>query len=140
MIMKYLKFAIEEAKKSNDPNTKVGCVIARENNILSKGHNDFPFNSKNFPWERNSENPSDTKYPYVVHAEQNAIINAKSDLSGATAYVTEFPCSTCTKLLIQAGIKDIYYISSKYSHLDDHKAAVRMLTEFKINFTKVEVK
>ena len=69
----------------------------------------------------------DTKYPYVVHAEPNAILNSTTKLDDATLYVTLFPCNECAKLIIQSGIKEIVYISDKYDGTNENKASKAML-------------
>lgn len=57
-----------------------------------------------------------TKYPFVVHAELNAILNAKGkDLSGCKIYVALFPCNECAKAIIQSGISEVVYLSDKYA-------------------------
>ena len=65
------------------------------------------------PWSRNATTSQlDTKYPYVVHAEVNAILNKCSkDVRGATLYVALFPCNECAKMIIQAGISEVVYVN-----------------------------
>ena len=98
------------AMRSKDPSTQVGaCIVSADNRILSIGYNGAPngFEDKYFPWDREGEFLN-TKYPFVCHAELNAISNFrgnKKDLEGAKLYVTLFPCNECTKLIIQNGIK-----------------------------------
>ena len=80
-----------------------------------------------------------TKYPYVCHAELNAISNYmgnKRDFNGAKIYVTLFPCENCTKLIIQNGIKEIIYLSDKYKDTDGVKASKIMLEECGVKYTE----
>ena len=77
------------------------------------------------PWERTGENLN-TKYMYVCHAELNAILNTRIPLRGAKLYVTLFPCNECAKAIIQSGIREIVYLSDKYSGEDDNTASKRM--------------
>ena len=63
-----------------------------------------------FPWDKNNKDYEDNKYPYVVHAELNAILNATCSLKGSVLYVTHEPCEECLKAIIQAGIKEVNYI------------------------------
>lgn len=117
------------ALRSKDPSTKVGACIVNENKrIVGIGYNGFPYGCSDdeFPWERSGEF-LDTKYPYVVHAEPNAILNSTTSLQGATIYVTLFPCNECSKLIIQSGIKEVVYISDKYSGTNENTASKRML-------------
>ena len=101
--------------RSKDPNTQVGaCIVdTKSNRILSVGYNGFPMgcSDKEFPWEKGNPDDYDNKYSYVVHAEANAILNSGGrSLEGATLYVTMSPCRECTKLIIQAGIKNVVYL------------------------------
>ena len=75
----FMGVAILAAERSKDPNTQVGaCIVDGENRILSTGYNGFPSGCSDdeFPWEREG-GFSETKYPFVVHAELNAILNAR---------------------------------------------------------------
>ena len=96
------------------------------------------------PWDGfNPENPLpelETKYPYVCHAELNAILNSNHDLHGATVYVTLFPCNECTKAIIQSGIKEIIYLSDKYHDKDEEVAARKMLDMAGIKYTQYKGK
>ncbi|KAF4090750.1 hypothetical protein AMELA_G00055880 [Ameiurus melas] len=80
-----------------------------------------------FTWERDDENKLNTKYPYVCHAELNAIMNKTSvDVKGCTVYVTRFPCNECAKAIIQSGITDVVYLSKpKIEDEEDKKVAIK---------------
>jgi dCMP deaminase len=91
-----------------------------------------------FPWGNMGEY-LDTKYPYVVHAEANAILNATQSLKGSSIFVTLFPCNECTKLIIQSGIKEIVYESDKYEHTKEHQAAVKMLKAAGVSYRQIKV-
>jgi len=69
----------------------------------------------------------ETKYPYVVHAEANAITNATKNLKNCRIYVPLFPCNECAKLIIQSGINEVVYIIDKYYELEEYIASRRML-------------
>jgi dCMP deaminase len=116
------------ALRSKDPKTQVGaCIVNQDKRIIGIGYNGFPMgcSDETFPWA--SEGGFlDTKYPYVVHAEANAILNATTSLKGASIYVTLFPCNECAKLIIQSGIKEICYMSNKYEKGEAHQAAMKM--------------
>ena len=111
------------AGRSKDPNTQVGaCIVSDDNRILSIGYNGAPnnFDDAIFPWNREGP-PTETKYMYVCHAEANAINNylgSRKDLRGAKIYVDLFPCNECAKLIIQAGIKEVVFLSDKYDGTD----------------------
>jgi deoxycytidylate deaminase len=68
------------------------------------------------PWAKAAEGGIlGTKYPYVVHAEANALLNTNtSNIAGATIYVTMIPCNECAKLLIQAGISEVVYFEVRF--------------------------
>ena len=125
----FMGVALLAAARSKDPNTQVGaCIVDNENRILSTGYNGFPAGCSDdeFPWEREG-NSLETKYLYVVHAELNAILNAKGkDLTGCSIYVALFPCNECAKAIIQSGIKEVVYLSDKYANTDSVKASKKM--------------
>ena len=118
------------ALRSKDPNTQVGsCIVSPDHKILSMGYNGLPAgcDDDEFPWNREGEG-LETKYPFVVHSELNAILNYRGgSLEGATLYVSLFPCNECAKAIIQAGIKTIVYGSDKYAGTDATMASKRML-------------
>ncbi len=127
----FMGIAILSAQRSKDPNSQVGaCIVNAENKIVGIGYNGFPrgCSDDELPWARESTNPIDTKYPYVCHAELNAIMNKNSaNLTGCRLYSTLFPCCECTKLIIQGGITEIIYLSDKYHDTESVQAARRML-------------
>ncbi len=105
----FVEIAKVVAQRSADPHTQVGAVLVKDNRIISCGYNGDLLNSSiDINWATSE------KYQYCVHAEMNALANALRNgvnVSGADAYLTVSPCNTCIKLLIQSGIKNIYYIS-----------------------------
>ena len=126
----FMAVALLSSQRSKDPNTQVGaCVANKENKIVGVGYNGFPLgcSDDDLPWARTGEF-LETKYPYVCHAELNAVLNSISrDLRGCRIYVGLFPCNECTKVIIQAGIEEIIYLSDKYADTDVVKASKRML-------------
>ncbi len=137
----FMGIALLSAERSKDPNTSVGaCIVNQDNKILSVGYNGMPIgcSDDDFPWEREGS-PLETKYLYVCHAELNAIINYPgSDLRGSRIYTTLFPCNECTKSIIQSGIKEVIYLSDKYSDTDSTIAAKNMLHAAGITFRAYE--
>lgn len=116
------------AKRSKDPSTKVGaCIVNQNKRIVGIGYNGLPCGCSDdeFPWDREGDFLN-TKYPYVVHAEPNAILNSTEKLDNSTIYVTLFPCNECAKLIIQSGIKKIYYGSDKYDGTDSNTASKKL--------------
>ena len=122
----FMAVALLSAKRSKDPNTQNGaCIVNSDNIILGIGYNGAPrgWDDAKFPWAREGEY-MEVKYPFVIHAELNAILNAAGrDLRGATMYATLAPCNECAKAIAQAGIKRVVYLSDKYKDLDSFKAA-----------------
>jgi len=138
----FMGIAMLSAMRSKDPNTQVGaCIVDQQNKIVGIGYNGFPIGCSDdiLPWEREAKNINDTKYPYVVHAEANAILNSTKDLHGAKIYVGLFPCNECAKLIIQAGIKEIVYLSDKYKDLNTTKASKRMLKMAGVKLRKLRL-
>ena len=127
----FMGVALLAAERSKDPSTQVGaCIVDGDKTILSTGYNGFPkgCDDEEYPWNRD-EALGETKYPYVVHAELNAILNSQGkSLKGATIYVGLFPCNECTKSIIQSGIKEVVYLSDKYATTPATLASKRMLT------------
>lgn len=113
----FAAFALMTSSRSKDPDRKVGAVIvSKDNRILSTGYNGAPtgISDEEIPWCKEGEFLQ-TKYPYVVHAELNAISgynNDKSLLKGAKIYTTLFPCNECMKAIIQSGITEIIYLDN----------------------------
>lgn len=138
----FMGVAILASQRSKDPNTQVGaCIVNNDNKIMSVGYNGFPrgCSDDEFPWERSGEKESSTKYPYVCHAELNAILNAGGNsLKDCRIYVALFPCNECAKAIIQCGIKEVIYISDKYSETDLVQASKRMLNCAGIKLTQFE--
>lgn len=126
----FMGVALLAAKRSKDPNTQVGACIVSDNQIISVGYNGLPAGCKDddFPWGREGDFLN-TKYPFVVHAELNAILNARGkSLIGAKLYVALFPCNECSKAIIQSGIREVIYLSNKYADTDSVKASAKMLS------------
>ena len=137
----FMGVALLSAKRSKDPSTQVGaCIVNEDKKIIGIGYNGFPngISDDDFPWGKNDENPLNNKYPYVVHAEPNAILNSTSSLKGSTLYVTLFPCNECTKLIIQSGIKHIVYLNNKYKDTDSIIASRKMLDAAGIDYKQME--
>ncbi len=131
----HMLIALVTAQRSPDPNTQVGaCLVNAQNKIVGLGYNGFPRGIHNcqFPWKREADNILDTKYPYVVHAEKNAVSNSVASLEGSILYVTLFPCNECTKDLIQAGVSKVVYLEDKYADTWQSQASKRMLDHLDI--------
>ncbi|OAY71097.1 Deoxycytidylate deaminase [Ananas comosus] len=133
----FMAIAFLSAKRSKDPNRQVwlrfasllvgACLVSQDgiilaNNCLYKqsgiGYNGFPrgCSDDKLPWAKKSVkgDPLETKYPYVVHAEVNAILNRNhASAAGQKLYVTMFPCNECAKIIIQSGVSEVIYFVEK---------------------------
>ncbi len=123
----FMGIAMLSAERSKDNSTQVGaCIVNEDKKIVSVGYNGMPTGCADdeMPWERSGENSLETKYPFVCHAELNAILNSNiGNLVGCTVYVTLFPCNECAKAIIQSGIKKVVYYSNKYADTESIKAS-----------------
>ena len=139
----FMGIAMLAARRSKDPSTQVGaCIVSQENIIISTGYNGMPqgCSDDEFPWQRTGEEIQ-TKYPYVVHAELNAILNANGrDLRGSKLYVALFPCNECAKAIIQSGVKEVYYLSDKYKDTMGNLASKKMLDAAGVKYTQLRPK
>ena len=126
----FMAVAVLSAQRSKDPSTQVGaCIANKDNKIVGVGYNGFPrgCHDDELPWDREGDFLN-TKYPYVCHAELNAVLNSISrDLNNCKIYVDLFPCNECTKVIIQSGIHEVIYLSDKYKDSDAVIASKRML-------------
>jgi dCMP deaminase len=133
--------ALLSAKRSKDPATQVGaCIVNTKNKIVGAGYNGLPIGCSDdeFPWAKQG-GFLDTKYPYVCHAELNAILNnIGMDLHGCRIYTALFPCNECSKAIIQAGITEVIYLSDKYATTDSSLASKNMLTRAGVSFRRVQ--
>jgi len=139
----FMLHAVVASARSKDPNSQVGaCIVGKNNRILSLGYNGSPnaWDDDNFPWDRDNIDAKNNKYPYVIHAEMNALLNYKGDgkdLDGSTVYVTLFPCHECAKFLAQAGIKRIVYLSDKYMDTEDNIMSKTCLEYCNIKYEQI---
>ena len=118
MKIKYIRAHLEVAriygKLSSAKRLQVGCIIVKDDRIISIGYNGMPTGGSNICEENNKSKPE------VLHAETNAITKlAKSTESGQDSYMfcTFAPCVNCAKLILQSGIKEFHY-ENDYKNLD----------------------
>ncbi len=105
--LRYLRMASIWAENSYCTRRQVGALIVKDKMIISDGYNGTPSGFENV-----CEDENGVTYPYVLHAEANAITKiarSNNNSDGATLYVTDSPCIECSKLIIQAGIKRVIY-------------------------------
>ena len=105
--LRYLRMARLWAENSYCERRKVGALIVKDKMIISDGYNGTPAGFENV-----CEDENHLTKPYVLHAEANAITKiarSGNNSEGATLYVTDAPCIECSKLIIQSGIKKVFY-------------------------------
>jgi dCMP deaminase len=123
----FMGVAFLSAQRSKDPNTQVGaCIVDANKCIIGIGYNGFPRGCSDeiLPWSRTGSCELHKKYPYVVHAEVNAILNkCSASVRGATIYVALFPCNECCKVIIQSGVREVVYLHDTYHDTDACKAS-----------------
>ncbi|KAJ4757657.1 Deoxycytidylate deaminase-like [Rhynchospora pubera] len=132
----FMSIAFLSAKRSKDPNRQVGaCLVSQNGIILGIGYNGFPrgCSDDKLPWAQKSArgDPLETKFPFVVHAEVNAILNTNhASAAGQKLYVTMFPCNECAKIIIQSGVSEVIYFVEKKMENSDHTyiASHKLLT------------
>lgn len=129
------------AKRSDDPNTKLGAIIVSpDNDIISIGYNGLPRGID--PSKANTTRP--TKYAFMAHAEENAILNCVRNNTvipeSSRLYVQMVPCVVCTRAIIQSGIKMVVIGDTKSSNPkweDDWKTSQLMLVEAGVSWRQV---
>ena len=141
----FMGVAIMASYRSKDPNTQVGsCIVNLDNKIIGTGYNGLPhgFKDDDFDWDnRDNDDFWNSKYPFVVHSEQNAIVNSISlnMLKDSTMYVTLFPCNECAKLIVQSGICNIFYLSDKYHCSDSSTTSRKILDMAGVQYQKINI-
>lgn len=139
----FMGVALLSAKRSKDPSTQVGaCIVNNQKKIVGVGYNGFPTGCDDdvLPWDREGSF-LETKYPYVCHAELNAILNSISrDLDACTIYVALFPCNECAKAIIQSGIREVVYLSDKYADSDIVKASKKLFEQTGVRCRQLRLK
>jgi len=131
MRLKYVKLNIKLleslADQSKDSRLKVGALLLKDGRVVSTGYNGQLSGEPHSPVMQNSHDIS------TIHAEMNIIcFCAKNNIStnNTTLFVTHTPCQICTKLLIQAGIKEVFYL---HRYREDENPFMN-----KIKMTKLE--
>ena len=135
----FMGIAFLSALRSKDPSTQVGaCIVDEDKKIIGIGYNGFPMGSSDddLSWDKTGEY-LDTKYPYVVHAELNAILNSIKSLKGCTIYVSLFPCNECAKAIVQSGIKKVDWLNIEVLNND---LGIPFVKLYDLNLINAEIK
>lgn len=136
----YMTMAFVVAERSHDLETKVGCVITSpENIVLGTGYNGFPSGIYDKDLPRNRPG----KYEWILHSEENCVLNCNQKPINGIAYITTAPCFPCLKRLWQAGIRTIYYstlYTAKSALASDHILRENFVDRSKKKLKIIEVK
>ncbi|MEJ2612555.1 MAG: dCMP deaminase family protein [Candidatus Thiodiazotropha sp.] len=137
---RFLGLAAYISAWSKDPSSQVGAVITDGNRIISLGYNGFAAGVED-KQERLSDR--DCKLSLTIHAEENAMIFAKRDLSGCTVYVTHPPCPRCASKLIQEEVGRVVFVSPSDDFLsrwsDDLRLSTEMYREAGVEVTQYDL-
>ncbi len=138
----FMLVAVISSLRSKDPSSQVGAaIVSPKRHILGTGYNGFVggVDEKSFPWAHEGDWLS-TKYPYVVHAEENAILNSTAyDLEGCSLYTTLFPCNECAKSIAQKRIAEVVYLSDASRLREPREAARIIFTAARIACRRIEL-
>ena len=137
----FMGLAFLSSMRSKDPSTQGGaCIVDEDRKIIGIGYNGFPMGSSddNMPWNKEGDF-LETKYPYVVHAELNAILNSIKSLKNSIIYVTHFPCNECAKAIVQAGIRKVVFYSDKHKNLDSTRASKMIFENAGVEMSHLEM-
>lgn len=137
----FMALAKLSAMRSKDPSTQVGaCIVGPNKKVLGVGYNGFPngCSDDDLPWGKEG-GFQETKYAHVIHAEINTILNSNfNNLQNTTLYATLFPCNECAKVIVQSGIKKIYYLDDHYYNLDFTIVARRIFDLAGVEYIKFQ--
>jgi len=135
----YMSMAHLVSERATCVRRKVGAVIVKDNRVVSTGYNGVPKGMKHCTEDkciRTAMNiPSGERHElcWGIHAELNAVVFAnRYDLEGADIYITTFPCSFCTKVIVNSGIKNIFY-SGDYND----SLSLSLLQKSNVNIKKI---
>jgi len=131
----FMNMAILSSWRSKDPNTQVGSIISnKDNKIIGLGYNGMPLGFDEFPWGRDGTE-LETKYFRVIHSEINAVINSNfRDLNNSILHTTLFPCNECAKIIIQVGIKKVYFLEDKYKNSNSSIVSREMFDKLNVSY------
>jgi dCMP deaminase len=124
----FMSVAILSSHRSKDKTQVGACIVSEDKRIIGVGWNGMPKtiqgvqNDDVFPWGKESDNPLENKYMYIIHAEPNAIYHASESVKNCTMYLNWFPCAECAKAIVQSGIKRLIYL--KHAPTDRYQVSM----------------
>ncbi len=130
----FMGVALLAAARSKEARKRNGaCIVSPDNKISGVGYNGLPRGcDDNDPhyWQDDDSDPLNSRHSYIVHAEQNAILNCTTlPLHGSTIYATQYPCPKCVQSIIQVGIKRVVYLDKKAHQERVNSASEKMLAD-----------
>jgi len=136
---RFLDLAVHKAQWSQDPSTKVGCVITKGKQDKYYGYNGFPQGIADLPSRLNNYV---LKHKIMIHAEMNAIFSATESLAGHTLYCTHPPCIRCAVSIIRVGITRVICYANTQEKMDKHhvdlELSQQLFKEAKIDYIMLE--
>lgn len=109
--VRFVNLAQEVASWSKDPVSRVGCVLATDDNrVLSIGYNGLP---AGYDDDELATISREEKLRHVIHAELNAVLNANAPVAGCVAYVTHCCCTNCCAVLIQSKVSGVVWVKNE---------------------------
>ena len=137
----FLKLAMLASERATCPRMHCGCVLVKDKNVISTGYNG------SIPGDEHCEDAGcmivDNHCVRTVHAEMNALIQAARrghGVEGATAYITNMPCTTCSKSLITAGVKRVVIFSDYHDTLAEEFFGKAKVTIERIAMPQKEIR
>lgn len=122
----YLDLAKLVSTRSKDKSTKVGACITKGKKLVNIGYNGFAANVKDTLLRLNTR---EIKLKLTLHAELNAILTAKQDLTGCTLYCTHVPCAQCASIIAQTGIERVICYTPDPEFLERWKEDIDLTME-----------
>lgn len=140
---RFIDLAEHIANWSKDPSRKIGAIIVdKDNRIISTGYNGF---AKGIEDTQERLENKDIKRSLMIHAEENAILHARQNLSDCKIYIYGYCCCVhCASLLIQTGIKEVIYKNSNKDNIvsefwkENLKLATNLLKEANITIREIK--
>ena len=137
--LRFMAMAYHISKWSKDPNCKIGAVlVSPDRRSIAVGYNGFP---RRFGDTEARLNDPDTKNLFMVHAERNALDNARFGMRGTTLYSTRFPCLDCMKGIIQTGVEQVVAPHPDFDHHrwgESHKHSMDLMKEANLKYYRMD--
>ena len=139
----FMGVALLASGRSKDARKRNGaCIVSPDNKISGVGYNGLPRGCNDDDehyWQDDDSDPLNSRHSYIVHAEQNAILNCTTlPLHGSTIYATQYPCPRCVQSIIQVGIKRVVYLDKKEHQERVNGASEKMLADAGVEIASLQ--